>query len=124
MHADDLALIAESEEKLLKKIKLWKKEMEEKGLRVNLGKTQVMKCQVGSGQAESSGKWPCGVCRKGVGRNSICCAGCKSKRCSGKTGRLQDNIGFRCSKCVANANDTTQIVEKQDIKLAEDATLE
>ena len=48
--------------------------MEEKGLRVNVGKTKVMKCQVGSGQVKNSGKWPCGVCRKGVGRNSICCA--------------------------------------------------
>ena len=127
LYADDLALIAESEEKLLEKIKLWKKEMEEKGLRVNVGKTKVMKCQVGSGQVENSGKWPCGVCRKGVDRNSICCAVCKKwihKRCSGEIRRLQDIIGFRCSRCVANANATTQIVEKQDIKLAEDATLE
>ena len=35
--------------------------------RVNIGKTKVMKCQVRIGQAEDSGKYPCGVCKQGVG---------------------------------------------------------
>ena len=30
-----------------------------------------MRCQVRIGQAEDSGKYPCGVCRQGVGDNSI-----------------------------------------------------
>ena len=46
--------------------------MELKGLRVNIGKTKVMRCQVRIGQAEDSGKFPCGMCREGVGDNSIC----------------------------------------------------
>src|SRR5258706_381475 len=41
-YADDLALMAESEQELIVKIKLWKTGMEEKGLRVNMGKTKVM----------------------------------------------------------------------------------
>ena len=54
----------------------WKKGMELKGLRVNIGKTKVMRCQVRIGQAEDSGKYPCGMCREGVGDNSINCVAC------------------------------------------------
>ena len=60
--------------------------MEKKGLRVNTGKTKVMWCRLSMGQAEDSGEHPCGVCRKGVGDNSIFCVECHSwvhKRCSG-----------------------------------------
>ena len=52
---------------LLEKLRKWKKGMELKGLRVNIGKTKVMRCQVRIGQAEDSGKYPCGVCKQGVG---------------------------------------------------------
>ena len=76
-YADDLALLAESEEKLLEMIKHWKDSMKQKWLKVNMVKTKVMKCKVRQGQAENSGKFPCGICKKGVGRNSICCTKCK-----------------------------------------------
>ena len=42
-----------------------------------MSKTEVMCCKVGAGQVEKTGKWPCGVCRKGVGVNSILCMTCK-----------------------------------------------
>ena len=45
--------------------------MEAKGLRVNAGKTKVIQCRVSRVQSENSGKHSCGVCRKGVGDNSI-----------------------------------------------------
>ena len=38
---------------------------------MNAGKTKVMQCQVSRFQSEDSGEHPCGVCRKGVGKNSI-----------------------------------------------------
>jgi predicted HAD superfamily phosphohydrolase YqeG len=38
-YAEDLALIAENEQELLQKLKRWKDAMEEKGLRVNVAKT-------------------------------------------------------------------------------------
>ena len=44
LYADDLVLIAESEDKLLDKLRVWKKGVEEKGLKVNVGKTKVMRC--------------------------------------------------------------------------------
>ena len=28
-------------------------------------------------KVEEKDKWPCGVCKKGVGNNSILCHGCK-----------------------------------------------
>ena len=43
--------------------------MEAKGLRVNAGKTKVMQCRVSRFQSEDSGEYPCGICRKRVGKN-------------------------------------------------------
>ena len=45
-YADDLALLAESEEELLEMIRRWKDGMEQTGLKVNMGKTKVMNCKV------------------------------------------------------------------------------
>ena len=78
LYADDLVLMAETEDLLKEKIMKWKAVMEEKGLRVNMGKTKVMRCRVGTGEVVKSGKFPCGVCRKGVGANNIKCTSCNS----------------------------------------------
>jgi hypothetical protein len=94
-------LIAETEEKLIQRVQCWKDGMEAKGLRINMNKTKVMHCKVKNEQAENTGKWPCGVCRKGVGANSIVCTVCKQwvhKRCSGIQGSLKI-VGFECRKC-------------------------
>src|SRR5580692_7881336 len=56
LYADDLALMADSEEKLLEKLKRWKQGLEDKGLRVNIGKTKVIKCQVRVGLKKDSRK--------------------------------------------------------------------
>ena len=103
LYADDLVLVAETEELLMEKLRKWKNGMELKGLRVNIGKTKVMRCQVGIGQAEESGKYPCGVCKQGVGDNSIKCVACHRwvhKRCSGISGILGYVADFRCRRCV------------------------
>src|SRR5664279_3429253 len=44
LYADDLVLLADSMEELMEKFMRWRAGMEGKGLRVNLGKTKVMKC--------------------------------------------------------------------------------
>ena len=83
-------------------IRQWKDGMVQKGVKVNMGKTKVMNCKVRQGQAENSGKVPCGICRKGVGRNSICCTKCKKwihKKCSGIRSRLESVAGFQCTNC-------------------------
>ena len=77
----------------------------EKGLRVNAGKTKVMICGTGMDLLQSSGKYPCPVCRTGVGNNSIYCNGCKlwvHNKCSGLQ-RLTPNPDYRCAQCMGNA---------------------
>ena len=118
LYADDLVLVAETEELLMEKLRKWKKGMELKGLRVNIGKTKVMRCQVRIGQAEDSGKFPCGVCREGVGDNSIKCVACHKwvhKRCSGISGRLRYDADFRCRRCMDG--DSAQVVLLREVEL-------
>ena len=50
-------------EECVRRLLTRKEAMEEKGLRVNAGKTKIM----------ISGEFPCAVCRTGVGSNSILC---------------------------------------------------
>ena len=86
LYADDLILMAESEESLRDKIVQWKSGLEAKGLKMNTGKTKVMfNCSMND-KGEEKGKWPCGVCKKAVGNNSILCHDRKKwiqKECSG-----------------------------------------
>ena len=66
LYADDLAVIAETEEELIKRLNEWKDNMEIKGMRVSMNKTKVMI----SGERQVKQKavrWPCGVRSKGVG---------------------------------------------------------
>ena len=79
--------------------------MEEKGLRVNAGKTKIMICGTGLDLLQSSGEFPCAVCRTGVGSNSIFCKGCKHwvhKKCSGLK-RLTEDPDYRCTRCQGTA---------------------
>ena len=65
LYVDDLVLMAKSESA-----------MESKGMKVNIVKTKVVlidrECE-----RESTGKFPCAVCQKGVGRYSILCMKCE-----------------------------------------------
>ena len=116
--ADDLVLVAETEELLMEKVCKWKSGMELKGLRVNIGKTKVMRCQVRIGQAEDSGKYPYGVCKQGVSDNFIKCVACHRwvhKRCSGISGRLGYVADFRCRRCLDG--DSAQVVLLSEVEL-------
>jgi len=63
-YADDLTLMAESEESLRDKIVKWKSGLEAKGLKMNTGKTKVMFSCSMKDRVKEKGKWPCGVCKK------------------------------------------------------------
>ncbi|XP_065321248.1 uncharacterized protein LOC135928720 [Gordionus sp. m RMFG-2023] len=103
LYADDLVLMANSEGELRDKVSKWKMTMEAKGLKMNASKTKVM---IGGEnlKIEESGKWPCGVCGKGVARNSIQCTRCQKwvhKRCSGKKGSLMlERMTLICKTCM------------------------
>ena len=85
LYADDLVISAETEEELKMRLNKWKTKMEAKGL------TKIMVSGVNLQTLKDSGKYPCSVCRKGAGRNSIYCAGCSHwvhKKSSGVIGSL------------------------------------
>jgi len=70
---------------------------------MNTGKTKVMfSCSV-KDRVEEESNWPCGVCKKGVGNNSILCHGCKKwihKQCTGVKGSLRNaSQSFICRCC-------------------------
>ena len=99
LYADDLVIIADSLEECVRRLSIWKEAMEKKGFRVNAGKTKVMICGTGLDLLQSSGEYPCAVCRTGVGNNSIYCNGCKlwvHKKCS-ELQRLTPNPDY--GKC-------------------------
>ena len=99
LYADDLVIIAESLEECVRRLSTWKDAMEEKGLRVNAGKTKIMICGMGLDLLQSSGEFLCAVCLTGVGSNSIFCEGCKHwvhKKCSGLK-RLTEDPDYRCT---------------------------
>ena len=53
---------------------------------------------------QSSGEYPCVVCRTVVGSNNIYCYGCKlwvHKKCSWLQ-RLTPNPDYRCARCIGN----------------------
>ena len=127
LYADDLVLVAESESELLNRLSVWKKSMEEKGLRVNMAKTKVMVCQAKSGQVKDSGKWPCGICKKGVGSNSIQCSQCKKwihKKCSKLKGKLKQDPQFQCERCVTNSCPDTEASRMAEVEMNDGSKME
>ena len=71
LYADDLAVIAETEEELTKRLNEWKDNVEIIGMRVNMNKTKVIISGEHKKVRQKAVRWPCGVCSKGVGSNSL-----------------------------------------------------
>ena len=64
MYADDLAVIAKTEEELIKRLNEWKDNVESKGMRVNMNKTKVMISGERQKVRQEAVSWPCRVCIK------------------------------------------------------------
>jgi len=77
LYADDLVVIAESEEDLIKRLNEWKNNVENRGVRVNMNKTKVMKSGERQKPVQKVARWPCGVCGRGVGSNLIQYTSCQ-----------------------------------------------
>ena len=106
VYADDLMVNAQFIDELLVKLRTWRSEMEKKGLRVNMGKTKLMVSGSNLDVLKKSGKYPCGACQAGVGRNAVQCGGCRQwvhKKCSGIKGSLNSDLNFRCARCPGTA---------------------
>ena len=106
LYADDLVILTETFEGPITKMEVLKNGPESKGLKLNMGKTKIMISGRDLHTLQTSGKYPCAVCRKGVGKNSIFCSGCSfwvHKKCSSIPGRLVEDPDFRCRRCLGNA---------------------
>jgi len=77
LYADDMAVIAETEKELTKRLNEWKDNVESKGMRVNMNKTKVVISGKRQMVWQKAARWPCGVCSKGVGSDSLQCTSCK-----------------------------------------------
>ena len=62
LYADDIVIMAPTMEQLGRRVADWRASLLGKGLKVNAGKSTMI---------VNSGKWPCGVCGKGVQANSV-----------------------------------------------------
>ena len=106
LYADDLVIMADNLDECIARLKAWKAGMEEKGLRVNMKKTKFLISAAGQDVLRDTGRFPCAVCRKGVGANSIVCSSCKHwvhKRCSGIRGKLSEDPEYVCPRCLGMA---------------------
>lgn len=110
LFADDLAIFATDKKKLDEKLAKWRKALEEAGMKVNVGKTKLMKFSKDAEGHIETGRFPCGVCGKGVGVNSIICTKCNKwvhGKCSGlKKGTMGTTKQFTCKSCSAGKSTT------------------
>jgi len=70
LYADNLVVIAETEDDLIKRLNEWMDNVENRGMRVNMNKTKVMISGERQKATQKAVRWPCGVCGRGVGNNS------------------------------------------------------
>ena len=102
--ADDLVIIATSLEECVARVEAWKEGMESKGLHMNMTKTKIMASGLDLDVLRDSGKFPCAVCRTGVGeRAAIMCSTCNHwvhKKCCGlKAISVNIDPTYKCPRC-------------------------
>jgi len=91
LYADDLVVIAETENDLIKRLNEWNHFVENRGMGVNINKTNVMISGERQKVMQKAVRWSCGVYGRGVGNNSIQCTSCKKwvhRKCSGIKGSM------------------------------------
>ena len=72
LYADDLVVIAETEDNLIKRLCEWKDNMETRSMRVNLNKAKLMISE----EWQKAARWPCGVELTWVVLDKGPCDGC------------------------------------------------
>jgi len=80
-----VAVIAEIEDDLIKRLNEWKHNVENRGMRESINKTKVMISEEWQKVTQKAVRWPCGDCGRGVGNNSIRCTNCQKwvyRKCS------------------------------------------
>ena len=86
MYADDLVVIAETNDDLIKRLNEWKDNVENRGMRVNMNESMVMISRKWQRVTQKAVRWPCNVCGTVVGNDSIECTSYQKwvqRKCSG-----------------------------------------
>jgi len=99
--------------------------MKNRDMRVNLNKTKVMISGERQNITQKAVRWPCGVCDRGIGNNSIQCTGtsCQKwvhRKCSGVKGSMYKVMKtFVCRGCMNPVTSTgcTSVDNGVDINL-------
>ena len=73
---DDLVVIGETEHDLTKRLNERKINMENRGIGVNMNITKVMISGERQKEMQKAASWPCALCGRGIGNNSIQCTSC------------------------------------------------
>jgi len=113
MYADDLVVIAETEveDDLIKTLTEWKDNVDNRGVRVNMNKSKVMISREWQKVMQKAARWPCGICGRGIGNNSVQCTSCQKwihKKC-GIKGSMCKVMSFICRGCLNSATSTGHI---------------
>ena len=66
-------MIVETEDDLIKRLNEWMDNMENRSMRVTMNNTKVVISGEWQKLTQKAVRWPCGVCGRGVGSNSIQC---------------------------------------------------
>jgi len=69
LYADDLIVIAETEDDQIKRLNELKDNVENRGMRVNINKAKVMISREWQKVMHKAVRWPCGVCDRAIGNN-------------------------------------------------------
>ena len=114
LYTDDLVLMSESLEDLRERFQRWRRALEGKGLKVNVGKTKMMVSRT-EGEITSSKIDPCGVCGKRVVSNAVCCTRCM-KWIRGRSTKMKKVTcssarHFVCRRCTDVGDGTEEPVE-------------
>ena len=102
LYADDFILFGNSWEEVESRYALWKKALDNHGLKINVNKTKGFYTG-GKVVRMQTRKFPCSVCGNGMGRNSLQCTKCQyriHKKCSGIHGKVASINGFICKRCL------------------------
>jgi len=104
LYADDLVVTAETEADLMKRLNEWKCNVENRGMRVNMNKTKVMISGEQQKVTQKAVRWPCVVCGRDIGNNSLQFTSCQKwvhRKCSGIKGSMYKVMKlFVCRGCV------------------------
>ena len=61
LYTDDVVVIAETQQDLIKRLREWKNNVENRGMRVNINKTTVMISGERQKPVQKAARWPSGV---------------------------------------------------------------